>query len=163
MYTSSVSTFGRYYTVTHDTFSQVYGLQCSMHVHLLPRAHAQGVKSSVLSVCLSVVVVVVGTKCATLEDLGIWETLKPINVSESAKIMTARSFETLGNVHESVQIVHFSWPLLSTTPTDNAMLRAMRMPKLLAFCSRSEAKAAAWTCARGVCAPMSSSCNSYLL
>ena len=48
----------------------------------------------------------------------------------------------------------FHCPLLSTTPTINAMLLAMRMPKLLAFCSHSEAKVA---CARGVCAPKSSS------
>ena len=39
----------------------------------LPRTHAQGVKQSV---CTSVVVVVVGTKIATLGDLGIWATRK---------------------------------------------------------------------------------------
>ena len=53
--------------------------------------------------CLSssVSLSVISTKNTTLEDPGIWETLKPINVSELTKIMTARSFETLGNVHES--------------------------------------------------------------
>ena len=38
------------------------------------------------------------------------------------------------------------------------MILAMRMPKLLDFCSHSEGtKAATWTCARGVCALKSSS------
>ena len=64
--------------------------------------HAQGAMQSVLSVvvvCLSL-----AQKNATLEDISIEETLKPIDVSESAKIMTARSFEMIGNVHESCKL-----------------------------------------------------------
>ena len=54
--------------------------------------------------------------------------------------------------------MHFHWPLLSTAPIIKAMLFAMCMPRVLAFCSHSQGtKAAAWTCARGVCALKSSS------
>ena len=61
------------------------------------KSRAIGSFLSSSSVCLSVVT----TKNVTLEDIGIWETLKPIDVSESAKKMTVRSFETLGNAIES--------------------------------------------------------------
>ena len=49
-------------------------------------------KGSSSRFCLSSVV---STKNATLKDLGIWETLMPIDVTESAKIMTACSFENV--------------------------------------------------------------------
>ena len=64
------------------------------------------------SACQSLSSVAVGTK-----EMPLWETLKPIEASESAKAMT---FKMLGNI---VQITHFScnWP-------------PIHMPKLLASC-----------------------------
>ena len=75
--------------------------------------------------------------------------------------MTARSFKTLGNVHESckscISIGHSHQPHPLSMPCS---LLCACMPKLLAFCSDScseGTKAAAWTCARRVCALKSSS------
>ena len=67
---------------------------------------------------LSVVVVTCSMKIATLRHPGIWETLKPSDVSEWAKRMTFLVFKTLGNVHEScksyISIGHSYQPINHT-------------------------------------------------
>ena len=52
----------------------------------------------------------IGLVCLSLAQNATLEDLKPIDVSESAKIMTACSFKMLGNVHESCKLcISIGW------------------------------------------------------
>ena len=75
----------------------------------LPRTHAQGVKQSVLSV-------VIGTKIARSQDLGIQATHKHNESVEFGKKTGFGMFQIVWHGPRTPQIV-FCWPCLSTAPT----------------------------------------------
>ena len=72
--------------------------------------------------------------------------------------MTACSFETLGNVHESCKSCISIGHSYQAHPPSMPCSLLCACPNMLAFCSHSQGtKAAAWTCVCGVCAIKSSS------